>query len=188
MVVSSHAERLKPYAIVVRYPIDPVLWFLNDRDDVRSSYYLEDVASGFDVQGLELDWTLVAWDGDFRFGERGWEHLSFKGSRWERIQKEERRKYQKNALPGPADPGPSGYGNLRASRRSARSDERPGFLSRNLGIPARSGPACPWLNCGNIQRYARSAIDCTWYALYNEMRLRAKGTAAYAESGHQSGG
>lgn len=60
MVVSSHAERLKPYAIDLRYQINPVLWFLNDRDNVRSSYYLEDVASGFDVQGLELDWTLIA--------------------------------------------------------------------------------------------------------------------------------
>ena len=97
MVVSSHAERLKPYAIDVRYQIDPVLWFLNDRDDVRSSYYLEDVASEFDVQGLELDWTLVAWDGDFRCGKGGWGHYSFKGSRWERIKKEDRRKYQKNA-------------------------------------------------------------------------------------------
>lgn len=97
MVVSSQAERLKPYAIDVRYKIDPVLWFLNDKEDVRSSYYLEDVASEFDVQGLELDWTLVAWDGDFRCGEDNWGHYSFRGDRWETIRKPERQKYQKNA-------------------------------------------------------------------------------------------
>ena len=42
-------------------------WFLNDRDDTRSSFYLEDAATEFQVQGLELDWVCVAWDADFRF-------------------------------------------------------------------------------------------------------------------------
>lgn len=97
MVASSQAERLKPYAIDVRYAIDPVQWFLNEKDDVRSSYYLEDAASEFDIQGLELDWNLVAWDGDFRCGDGEWGHFQFRGSRWEKIRKEERRKYQKNA-------------------------------------------------------------------------------------------
>jgi hypothetical protein len=49
IVVSSQAQRLKPHAIDVRSPVDPVNWFLNDRDDVRSSYYLEDVATEFHV-------------------------------------------------------------------------------------------------------------------------------------------
>lgn len=97
MVVSSQAERLKPYAIDVRVKTNPVHWFLNGKDDVRSSYYLEDVATEFDVQGLELDWVCVAWDADFRVGEEGWDHWSFRGSRWQRISKEERRIYQKNA-------------------------------------------------------------------------------------------
>ena len=46
--------------------MDPVHWFLDDKDDVRSSYYLEDVATEFDVQGLELDWVCVTWDADFQ--------------------------------------------------------------------------------------------------------------------------
>ncbi len=37
----------------------------NGEDDVRSSYYLEDVAADFDVQGLELDWACMNWDADF---------------------------------------------------------------------------------------------------------------------------
>jgi len=97
MVVSSQAQRLKPYAIDVRVDVDPVHWFLHPREDVRSSYYLEDAATEFDVQGLELDWACVVWDGDFRFSPTGWHHWSFKGSRWQRINKEDRRGYLKNA-------------------------------------------------------------------------------------------
>jgi Schlafen group 3, DNA/RNA helicase domain len=97
IVVSSQAERLKPHAIDVKSPMDPIHWFLDDKEDVRSSYYLEDVATEFDVQGLELDWACVTWDADFRYAKSGWEHWSFKGSRWQRINKPERRIYQKNA-------------------------------------------------------------------------------------------
>lgn len=97
MVVSSQAQRLKPHAIDVRVDIDPVHWFLHPPEDVRSSYYLEDAATEFDVQGLELDWACVVWDGDFRFTSTGWQHWSFKGSRWERIKKEDRKNFLKNA-------------------------------------------------------------------------------------------
>jgi len=49
LVVSSQAQRLKPHAIDVRTPIDPVHWFLDDHTDVRSSYYMEDVVTEFQV-------------------------------------------------------------------------------------------------------------------------------------------
>lgn len=97
IVASSQAERLKPYAVDVKTPVDPVHWFLNDRDDVRSSYYLEDVATEFHIQGLELDWTCVVWDADFRFSDAGWAHWSFRGNRWERIRAADRQRYLKNA-------------------------------------------------------------------------------------------
>lgn len=97
IVVSSQAERLKPHAIDVRSPVDPVKWFLDGKEDVRSSYYLEDVATEFHVQGLELDWACITWDADFRFSPKGWENWSFKGSKWQRINKNERKLYQKNA-------------------------------------------------------------------------------------------
>ena len=97
IVVSSQAQRLKPYAIDVKSPMDPIHWFLDDKDDVRSSYYLEDVATEFHVQGLELDWACVAWDADFRFSTEGWEHWSFVGSKWNHIHKPERKLYLKNA-------------------------------------------------------------------------------------------
>lgn len=97
IVVSSQAERLKPHAIDVKSPMDPVHWFLDGKQDVRSSYYLEDVATEFHVQGLELDWACVTWDADFRFTNDGWDHYSFVGDRWNRIKKYERKSYQKNA-------------------------------------------------------------------------------------------
>jgi hypothetical protein len=97
IVVSSQAERLKPHAIDVKSPINPIHWFLDQRDDVRSSYYLEDVATEFHVQGLELDWACVTWDADFRYTRHGWDHRSFVGDRWNFINKTERKIYQKNA-------------------------------------------------------------------------------------------
>lgn len=97
IVVSSQAERLKPHAINVRSPMDPVHWFLDDRDDVRSSYYLEDVATEFHVQGLELDWACVVWDADLRIGNAGWRHHQFVGNKWQNIHKPERQLYLKNA-------------------------------------------------------------------------------------------
>ncbi len=97
IVVSSQAQRLKPHAIDVKSPMDPIHWFLDGKEDVRSSYYLEDVATEFHVQGLELDWACVTWDADFRYKPSGWEHKSFVGDGWKKIKKIERQAYLKNA-------------------------------------------------------------------------------------------
>ncbi len=97
LVVSSQAERLKPYAVDVKSPMNPIHWFLNGKDDVRSSYYLEQVATEFHIQGLELDWTCVIWDGDLRYSENGWQTHSFRGKKWINIRKKERQDYLVNA-------------------------------------------------------------------------------------------
>lgn len=97
IVASSQAERLKPHAIDVKTPMDPVHWFLDSRDDVRSSYYLEDIGTEFSVQGLELDWVCVTWDADFRHSREGWQHWKFHGSRWMHINLPHRKLYLKNA-------------------------------------------------------------------------------------------
>lgn len=97
LVVSSQANRLKPLAIDVRLKPDPIHWFLAGKEDVRSSYYLEDVATEFDIQGLELDWVCVTWDADLRFHNDGWLHRSFRGNKWQRINKADRQAYLKNA-------------------------------------------------------------------------------------------
>lgn len=97
IVVSSQAERLKPHAIDVKSPVDPIHWFLDGKEDVRSSYYLEDVVTEFQVQGLEVDWACITWDADFRYTKNGWEHFSFVGDKWNRIRKLERQYYLKNS-------------------------------------------------------------------------------------------
>ena len=97
IVVSSQAQRLKPFAIDVRPVVDPIHWFLDGKEDTRSSYYLEDVVTEFQVQGLELDWTCVVWDADFRYSNSGWDHRSFCGAKWRYIRKIEKQSYLKNA-------------------------------------------------------------------------------------------
>ena len=97
LVVSSQAYRLKPLAIDVRLQPDVEQWFLADKTDVRSSLFLEDVATEFDIQGLELDWTCLVWDGDFRYTPHGWDHNAFRGSRWNKIRNKDAQSYQLNA-------------------------------------------------------------------------------------------
>ncbi len=98
LVVSSKAYRLKSLAIDVRCKPDTVHWFLDDINDVRSSLFLEDAASEFDIQGLELDWTCLVWDGDLRYSNGTWDYYEFNGgTRWNKIKKAERQAYQLNA-------------------------------------------------------------------------------------------
>jgi hypothetical protein len=97
IVASSHAERLKPHAIDVRSPVDPVHWFLSGKDDVRSSYYCEDVVTEFQIQGLELDWACVTWDADFIPDGDHWICREFRGNRWINVRKDDRQRYLKNA-------------------------------------------------------------------------------------------
>jgi hypothetical protein len=93
LIASSRAMRLKPHAIDVRVKTDPVHWFLNGKEDPRSSYYLEDVATEFQVQGLEVDWACVTWDADFRSTDSGWSYHDFRGDRWQNTKVTERQHY-----------------------------------------------------------------------------------------------
>ena len=97
LVASSQAQRLKPHAIDVRVDIDPVHWFLADKLDPRSSFYLEDAATEFQVQGLELDWICATWDADLRLSNGVWQHRSFRGANWQKIKSEANRRYLVNA-------------------------------------------------------------------------------------------
>lgn len=97
VVASSKAMRLRPHALDIRVSINPVQWFLNDKDDIRSSDFLEDAATEFQVQGLELDWACVTWDGDLRFTGDDWSFHDFRGSKWTKISSAENRIYLRNA-------------------------------------------------------------------------------------------
>jgi len=101
LLASSKALRLKPEGLHMKAPLDVCHWFLNGQDDVRASNALEDAASEFAVQGLELDWTGVAWDINLRRGESSWEAREFRGTKWQAIRSNSddftRADYLKNA-------------------------------------------------------------------------------------------
>ena len=97
LLASSGGLRLKPEGIFVKNEVHVANWFLNGKDDVRSSYMLEDVVSEFDIQGLELDYSIVAWDADYRYINGEWTYNNFVGNRWTNISSDERRLYLKNA-------------------------------------------------------------------------------------------
>lgn len=96
LLASSNAARLKPHGIFVKAKIEAAKWFLASADDVRSSDALEDAATEFDVQGLELDWACLCWDANLRRGT-GWETYRFQGSRWESINDSTRAAYLRNS-------------------------------------------------------------------------------------------
>lgn len=97
LVASSNAIRLKPEGIFVKGEIDPTYWFLKNKNDIRSSHYLEDVATEFDVQGLEIDWVGVCWDANFRIENGKWVTYNFSGSKWQSVRDLERQKYIANS-------------------------------------------------------------------------------------------
>ena len=66
LLASSEGKRLRGIGIGVPSVINHVGWFLNEKDNVDSSYFLEVAASEFKVQGLEIDYSILAWDADLR--------------------------------------------------------------------------------------------------------------------------
>lgn len=97
LLASSNATRLKPHGVFVKAKIEPTKWFLAPNDDVRSSSALEDIATEFDIQGLELDWSCVYWDANYRRVGNQWQALQFKGTRWQAVKEETRKTYIANA-------------------------------------------------------------------------------------------
>jgi len=69
---------------------------LNDNKDIRSSYFLEEVATEFDIQGLEIDWACIAWGANFYMNKTDWKYQNFKGTKWQNIIKEIDKEYLKN--------------------------------------------------------------------------------------------
>lgn len=97
ITASSGAKRLRKYGVWVDNKINAPNWFLNGKEDVRSSYFLEETATEFEIQGLELDWSIVCWDANFRFNKNEFEYYNFKGTKWQNVNKEENILYLKNA-------------------------------------------------------------------------------------------
>ncbi len=94
---SSGGRRLRPLGIDVKNEITAEDWFLNSASDVRSSNYLELVATEFDIQGLEIDYTCLAWDINFYYANDTWNFQTFEGTKWKTIKNEFDKSYLRNA-------------------------------------------------------------------------------------------
>jgi len=98
VLACSSAQRLKPEGVYVPTDIDVKNWFLAPSEDLRSSNMMEVVASEFKVQGLEIDWAVVCWDADLRRkNDKEWDHYSFRGTRWNKRNKIEQKRYLVNS-------------------------------------------------------------------------------------------
>lgn len=97
LLASSGGKRLRAEGIWVPSEINHVAWFLNGKDNVDSSYYLEVPASEFKVQGLEVDYAILAWDADLRYTDNGFDYFRFRGNKWNHVNKIENKIYLKNA-------------------------------------------------------------------------------------------
>ncbi len=86
VLITKESARFKPLGVHVLQSGDEnaIHWFLDDKQNVNSSNYLEDAATEIQVQGLELDFTCVLWDADMRCENKKWKYYSFnaKTSKW----------------------------------------------------------------------------------------------------------
>ena len=85
LLAQSNGLRLIPEGIFVKNNINQEAWFLNETEDVRSSNHLEIPATEFDIQGLEIDYAIMAWDANLRYIDGEFEYYNFKGTKWNKI-------------------------------------------------------------------------------------------------------
>lgn len=147
LTASAGANRLRSEGIWIKAKIDAPVWFLNDKTDVRSSYYLEETASEFDIQGLELDWSCVCWDADFRYDNNQWQYFSFRGTKWQRINAAERQLYLKNAYRVLLTCARQGLAIFVPSGDSSDPTRDPQFYDQIYAHLVNCGIPC---NCGNV--------------------------------------
>jgi hypothetical protein len=93
LVASSGARRLLAHGLDVTVDLDVENWFLNPRDDVRSSFFLEVPATEFGIQGLELDWVGLCWGGDLVPDDSGWIYRKFGGTEWQHVRNRQTQQY-----------------------------------------------------------------------------------------------
>jgi hypothetical protein len=104
LVASSGAQRLRAEGLEpgssfhAAYPWHH--WYLAGREDVRSSYQSEVHATEFEIQGLELDWVGVCWDGDFTWTGEQWLARDLRytqPTRWGLVKQEDAKLFRRNA-------------------------------------------------------------------------------------------
>jgi hypothetical protein len=84
LIASGQGRRLAAEGLFVDHKPSIAQWMLAPSGDVRSSNMLETVQNQYQIQGLELDYTIVCWDADLRRSEDGWEAWKVSGKGWQR--------------------------------------------------------------------------------------------------------
>lgn len=96
IIAGSYAQRLRADGVNVPLDFNAVKWFLRGKEEIDSSYFMEIAASEFKIQGLEIDYAVVAWEGDYRYGDGEFEHHRFYGNKWQNLNSPSQRRYLKN--------------------------------------------------------------------------------------------
>jgi hypothetical protein len=96
MIASSEAKRLRAEGFGAELPhMDAnavAHWFLDHYpSDIRASDALEQIATEFSIQGLELDYVLLGWDADLiRQPNRiPWQPRALRGTKWQTVRNAE---------------------------------------------------------------------------------------------------
>jgi hypothetical protein len=84
LIASGQAKRLAAEGLFVDYKPDIATWMLAPSSDIRSSNALEIVQNQYQIQGLELDYSVVCWDADLRRENGKWVAYKLSGTDWQK--------------------------------------------------------------------------------------------------------
>jgi len=82
LIASGQGRRLAAHGLFVELKPDIATWMLAPSTDIRSSNALETVQNTYQVQGLELDYSVVCWDADLRRDNGKWRAHKLNGDDW----------------------------------------------------------------------------------------------------------
>lgn len=82
LIASAQGRRLAAEGIFVDFKPDIAKWMLAPGNDVRSSNMLETAQNQYQIQGLEMDYSIVCWDADLRWENGSWAAYKLNGSQW----------------------------------------------------------------------------------------------------------
>jgi len=96
MICSGKAVRLAAEGLFANLKPSIAPWMLSPSEDIRSSNMLETVQNQFQIQGLELDYTILCWDADFRIENGKWACYNISGGKWQKQRSEDALQERKN--------------------------------------------------------------------------------------------
>lgn len=83
IIASGQARRLAAEGLFVDLKPDIANWMLAPAGDIRSATMLETAQNQYQVQGLEIDYAIVAWDADLRRERGAWRSYKLSGADWQ---------------------------------------------------------------------------------------------------------